>query len=252
VRLTTIGTGTIALSAARSCSSYLVEHGDTRLLMDCGSGTTRRLAELGIAWAAITDVALTHFHIDHHGDLPTLIFAMKYGMLPPRAAPLRIIGPPGTASLVDRLAAAYGAWVAAPGFTLTIQEIEPGGRIALADGAVIEAHKVPHTEESVAYSVEAEARRIVYSGDTGVSTELADWAAGCDVLVLECSLPDAMAIPEHLTPAQCGTLAARARPGRLVLTHLYPPVELVDIESEVRRAFDGRVTIAADGMRIEI
>jgi ribonuclease BN (tRNA processing enzyme) len=47
VRFTALGTGTISLSAARSCSGYLLETSDVRLLVDCGSGVTRRLAELG-------------------------------------------------------------------------------------------------------------------------------------------------------------------------------------------------------------
>ena len=74
-RFTTLGTGTVALSGARGCAGYLYEADGVRLLIDCGSGVTRRLAELGIPWPSITHVALTHFHIDHHGDPPTLVFA---------------------------------------------------------------------------------------------------------------------------------------------------------------------------------
>src|SRR5215471_4621982 len=107
MRFTTLGTGTISLSPGRSCAGYFLEAPDLRLLIDCGSGITRRLAELGFDWPGITHVALTHFHIDHHGDLPTLVFAWKYGYLPSRSAPVEIIGPVGTASLFERLAAAY-------------------------------------------------------------------------------------------------------------------------------------------------
>jgi hypothetical protein len=41
-------------------------------------------------------------------------------MLPARSAPLDVVGPGGTADLLSRLAAAYGDWVTAPGFQLTI------------------------------------------------------------------------------------------------------------------------------------
>src|SRR6185312_6195548 len=111
VRFTALGTGTISLSAARSCAGYLLEAPELRLLIDCGSGITRRLAERGPDWQTITHVAITHFHIDHHGDLPSLIFAWKYGFLPSRTAPVEIIGPVGIAALFERLAAAYGPWV---------------------------------------------------------------------------------------------------------------------------------------------
>jgi ribonuclease BN (tRNA processing enzyme) len=250
-RVRALGTGTIAFSPARSCSGYFVEAGDVRLLMDCGSGTTRRLAELAIDWRAITHVALTHFHIDHHADLPTLIFAFKYGMLPARSAPLQVIGPVGTKSLLERLTAAYGEWVLAPGFPLTVHELEPGAYHDLG-GAGLTPFKVPHTVESVAYSITRGGRRIVYTGDTGVCPELGVWAKDCDLLIAECSLPATMAIPEHLTPEQAGELGRDAQPRMLALTHFYPPVEQVDIAAAVRRSYGGPLTLAHDGWVTEI
>ena len=250
-RVRALGTGTIAFSPSRSCSGYFVEAGDTRLLMDCGSGITRRLAELEIEWQRITHVALTHFHIDHHGDLPTLIFALKYGMLPSRSAPLEIVGPIGTASLLDRLAAAYGEWVTAPGFPIAVRELEPGTLLDLG-GATITPFKVPHTPESVAYSISRGGRRMVYTGDTGVCPELGVWARDCDLLIAECSLPTNMAIAEHLTPEQAGELGMMARPRLLALTHFYPPVERIDIAAEVRRHYTGPLTLAHDGWVNEI
>lgn len=252
MRLTTLGTGTISLAPARSCAGHLVEVGNLRLLLDCGSGITRRLAELTLPWPEITHVALTHFHIDHHGDLPSLIFASKYGILPARSAPLEILGPPGTLALLERLAAAYGAWVLTPGFPITVREIAFGEGVQLDPAVRLDTLKVPHTPESVAYSIARGGRRIVYSGDTGLDDAFADWARGADVLLCECSLPAAMAIPEHLTPEQCGELAARAAPRQLVLTHFYPPVEREDIRAIVAARFPGAVTLAHDGWHIEI
>lgn len=252
MRFTTLGTGTISLSAGRSCAGYLVETNDLRLLIDCGSGIARRLAERGDDWQTITHVALTHFHIDHHGDLPTLIFAWKYGFLPPRSTPITIIGPVGTAALLDKLAAAYGAWLTAPGFPVEIHEITPSDALELPGGVRMTCHAVPHTPESVAYSLERSGRRIVYTGDTGPSDALAAWAQGCDLLVCECSLPASMAIPEHLTPAQCGELAGAATPGHLALTHFYPPVEHVDIRALVGARYTGPVTLATDGWYFDL
>jgi ribonuclease BN (tRNA processing enzyme) len=251
MRLTVLGTGTIAFSTDRSCSGYYVEAGSAKILMDCGSGTTRRVAELGIPWQEITHVALTHFHIDHHGDLPTLIFAWKYGQLPPRATPLDIIGPVGTLDLLTRLTGAHGEWVTAPGYTIRVTELDPGASMDLG-GATLSCTKVPHTPESVAYSITEGSHRLVYSGDTGVSPELAEWARGSDLLVLECSLPTSMAIVEHLTPEQCGEMARLAEPRQLVLTHLYPPVEAMDIPALVGTSFTGPVVVAHDGYRAEL
>ena len=257
-RFRALGTGTVALSPARGCAGYVVQTDDALLLMDCGSGVTRRLAELGIEWQSITHIAITHFHLDHYADLPTLLYAFRYGMLPVRSAPLQIIGPVGTRALFDKLAAVYGAFMTAPVFPQTIHEIEPGGSVDLAAGpptrrpANLSAFKVPHTAESVAYSISLGGRRLVYTGDTGVSPELGEWAKGCDLLVAECSLPAAMAIPEHLTPEQVGELGRAAQPGMLALTHFYPPVEQVDVYGIVRRCYAGPLTLAHDGWAFEI
>ena len=45
--LVTVGTGTVAPSAARSGPAHWVERGDVRLLMDCGAGAIHRLAQFG-------------------------------------------------------------------------------------------------------------------------------------------------------------------------------------------------------------
>jgi ribonuclease BN (tRNA processing enzyme) len=252
VRFTTLGTGTVALSPNRSCAGYLLEVEDLQLLIDCGPGIARRLAELGKSWQTNTHVALTHFHIDHFGDLPTLIFASRRGMWPPRSAPLSIIGPAGIGGMVDRLTTAYGEWMSKPGFPLSVLEMAPDGAIELPGRVRLSCLKVPHTPESVAYSMERGPRRIVYTGDTGVSDTLAAWARDCSLLVCECSLPQAVGIPEHLTPEQCGDLAAAAAPKHLALTHFYPPVEQIDVAAIVGDRFAGPVTLAFDGWSIEI
>ncbi|HEX6631618.1 MAG TPA: ribonuclease Z [Gemmatimonadaceae bacterium] len=251
MRLTTVGSGVVA-SPRRVCSGHLVQADDVRLLMDCGSGVVQRMASLGVRWQEITHVALSHFHNDHVSDLTTLVFAWKWGDLPPRTAPAVLVGPVGTAALLDRLAAALGDWVREPGFPWTVREIAPGGELALADGVTLAAQKTPHTEESVAYALAAGGRRLVYTGDTGYDEGLAAWADGCDLLLAECSLPPAMAIPSHLTPEQVGRLARLARARRLVLTHFYPPVERTDVRAAVAREYDGYVALAHDGATFDI
>lgn len=247
MRLTTVGTGTAAPHPARVQAGHLVEAGAVRLLLDCGSGVVHRMAQLGLDWAGITHVALTHFHADHVEDLANLVVAWRYGQLPPRAAPATVVGPPGTAALLDRLAAALWPSLRAPGFPLHVHELPPGGTLALGDGVTLEARAVPHTAESVAYSVAHGGHRVIYTGDTAPDASLGAWAAGCDLLLAECSLPAELAVPSHLTPEQVGDLAAAAGPGLLVLTHLYPPVEQVDVPALVAARFGGPVVVAHDG-----
>jgi len=93
---------------------------------------------------------------------------------------------------------------------------------------------------------------LVYTGDTGQSRDLANWAAGADLLLAECSLPDDQAVDGHLTPHSVAQLARAAQAKRLVLTHFYPPVEQVDVRAEVARVYQGPVTLASDGDRFAI
>src|SRR5512147_171774 len=69
IRVVTVGTGTAAPHPHRVQSATVVEAGDVRLLVDCGSGSIWRMAALGVAWDQLTHVALTHFHADHTADL---------------------------------------------------------------------------------------------------------------------------------------------------------------------------------------
>jgi ribonuclease BN (tRNA processing enzyme) len=251
MRLTTLGTGT-ASPSTRVNAGHLVEAGTVTLLLDCGSGVVHRMGELQANWLGITHLAFTHFHPDHTLDLTTLMFAWKYGTLPPRSLPLVILGPVGTAQLIERFAAIYGDSVRDPGFPVTVRELAPGERADLGDGVTLEAHKVPHTAESVAYSVERAGARLVFTGDMGFDTAVAEWARGCDVLLAECSLPEQLAVSSHLTPAQVGVLAEVAEPKRLVLTHFYPPVLDEDISEIIALRYSGGVVIADDGWTTEI
>lgn len=252
MELITVGTGTVAPSARRTAAAHYVERGGVRALLDCGPGTLHRLAQFGLPWSDITHVALSHFHPDHFADLPMLVYALKYTTVPPRSEPLVVLGPRGVVRLVKALAEGYGSWLLDPGFPLLIMDVEPGEPFPLDAELSLESFPVPHTEESVAFSLTAPEGRLVYTGDTGPSPELARWAAGCSVLLAECSLPEALALDIHLTPERAGELARAAGAKRLVLTHFYPSVENSDPAQSAASRFGGPVTAAVDGDRFTI
>jgi len=252
MELVVLGSGTVAPSASRTAPAHWIEAGPVRLLLDCGAGTLHRAATLAIPWSEVTHVALTHFHVDHWGELPHLLFAQKWGTEPARTAPLTLLGPVGLQARLTLLAAAFGDWVLEPGYPLEIVEIASGERTTLADDVTLEAHATPHTEESLAYAVGHGGSRLVYTGDTGPSAELATWATDCDLLLAECSLPADRAIAIHLTPEQAGALAREARARRLVLTHFYPPIETVQPAALAAAHCPCPVVAARDGDRFFI
>jgi len=252
IALTVLGSGTVAPSATRVAPAHWVETGSVRLLLDCGAGALHRAASLGVPWHTVTHVALTHFHADHWGELPHLLFALRWGVEPARTAPLTLLGPAGLEARLDHLCGAFGAWVRDPGYPLAIIELPADGERALADGVRLEWTHTPHTDESLAFAVRSGSVRLVYTGDTGPSASLARWAAGCDLLLAECSLPDDRGIAVHLTPSQAGALARETQCKSLVLTHFYPPLDTAQPARGAAGTYAGPIAAARDGDRFVI
>ncbi len=253
-RLVVVGCGTVVPEPDRACSSYWLEVGGGRLLLDCGPGAVQAMARLGLPWAQITDLVITHFHADHVGALPGLFFSLRHGVFPARRERLAVWGPPGTRILFEGLAAALGDFLLDPGFPVDLRELRPGDRGELACGAVLAAHKTEHTDESQAVRVDGPDAAVGYTGDTGPMPGLADFMAGVDLLVSECSLTDEQVGDNHLSPSRVAELAHGARPGVLLLTHVYPQVrERFDVPSLVAAAgWEGDTRLASEGLSIEL
>lgn len=249
--LTVVGSGTLLPDGERSSAAHFVRRAGLRILLDCGSGAVHGMGGLGLPWAELTHVVISHFHVDHVGDLPALLFALRHGA--DRAEPLRIVGPVGTRTLVRRLRDAHGDFVEDPGFPVKIREVESGDVVDAADGVRLRFASTVHTGESLACRVEAAGGTLGYTGDAGYSDELASFMHGVDVLLSECALADPPEIETHLSPAGVARMATVARPGLVVLTHVYPPVEPDEVADLVRDAgWDGPARMAEDGATVVV
>lgn len=254
MRLTVLGSGTLIPSEDHRSAAHLVEIGDARLLLDCGFGTVHGFDRHGVAWESITHAALTHFHPDHVADLAPLLFSLKHGSDPPRTDPLTLLGPPGFPRLLEGLRDTLGDFVLDPGFPLEVVELEREDTWS-DQGVPFRLHcgPTPHTDESVAYRVETADGAVGYTGDTGPGGGVGEFLAGVDALVCECSFPDPPEQENHLTPRGVADLARAARPGLLVLTHVYPQLEREQAADRVHDAgYGGRVVTAHDGLTVEV
>src|SRR5262245_13645687 len=59
-------------------SGYLVEEDGRRLLLDCGPGVLARLRETE-PWPRVDAIVISHFHLDHWGDVLPWAFGGLYG-----------------------------------------------------------------------------------------------------------------------------------------------------------------------------
>lgn len=254
MRLTVLGSGTLLPDDRRRSAAHLVETGPVRLLMDCGSGTLHGFDRHGVAWRGLTHLALSHFHTDHVGDVAPLLFALKWGVRPPREAPLTVLGPPGVDGFMDALGATFGDSVADPGFPVEVVPMAREGSWEVPDAEVrLRTHPTRHTDVSVAWRVESPEGAVGYTGDTGPQPGLGGFFACVDVLVSECSFPEPAPVDTHLTPRGVAEMAREAGPGLLLLTHLYPFLDPEEAAASVTAAgFTGRVRTAWDGTRAEV
>jgi len=252
MRLTIVGSGTVVPEAGRACASIWVEAGDARVLLDAGPGATQHMVRFGLPWSSLTHVAITHFHADHTGDLPYLMFALTHALPRRRTEPLTLLGPAGTMERLRALGDAFGTFILHPGVRLNVRELGDSHVAELASGVDLRVHATGHTAHSIAYRLDTADGALAYTGDTGPDDELAAWLLGVRTLVAECSLPDALALPGHLTPSGVAALARVVRPERLVLTHVYPQLDRATLPALVRQAgWEGEVIVAEDGLALE-
>jgi len=249
--LTVLGAGTCMLSPIRGCSGYWVDAGPVRLRLDAGAGTMHSMSRFGLPWETITHQFISHFHLDHVGELPGLLWCLKFGRRAPRSAPLEILGPVGLAALLESTSALHRANLFAQEFPVIVRELRPGDAVALAEGVTLRVAKTPHTDESLAVRVRAGGREFGYTGDTGWSPDLPRFFRDIDVLIAECSYIDSNRGRPHLWPGEVAMLAREAGARHLVPTHFYFDPEAEGLAERLARDYEGAITIARDGLGVE-
>ena len=192
MRLVTLGTGTVALTAARVCAGHLRGGGRRppaarlrqRRHAPAGASSGSRGAS-SRTWRSRTFTPTTS------RDFATLVFAWKYGDLPGRSAPLVLIGPVGhrdAARASHRRVRRLAARARLPARGARDRARRGASRSATARRCAPRRSRTRTRAWPI--PIERGGRRIVYTGDTGYDPMLAEWARGTDVLLCECSLPD--------------------------------------------------------------
>jgi len=205
---------------------------------------------MGVTYLDLDLVLYTHTHPDHVADLVPLVFACKYGENP-RRRELSIIGARGFKTYFGAIQGAYGRWLQPDLFHIQVREVHDD--VLDYDLFKLIAKPMNHLTESVGYRVEShDGKSIAISGDTDYCANLVELARDVDVLVIESALPDEMKAPGHLTPSLAGRVGREAHCKRMVLTHLYPVCDTVDIVQQCRKEYGGALVIAEDLMRIAV
>jgi ribonuclease BN (tRNA processing enzyme) len=252
MKLTILGSGTCVPSGERNSAGYFVETDGLRMMLDCGAGTVHALARYGLPWEELTHLFVSHFHVDHIGELPALMFAFRWGMSTVRSRELCIAGPRGLDDVIRKLDDALGPRLFDARFPVRTETLNPGTSFEIGPDARLSVFKTPHTEESLGFRIDCDGKSLGYTGDTAYSDEVADFFADVDLLISECSYITPRAGVRHLAVAEVAKLAARAKARRLVVTHFYFKVDDVELKHRIAEQFAGKVIVGRDGVNLAV
>lgn len=267
IEITLLGTGSPLPSPDRAGPATLVRAGGYTFLFDAGRAVGLRLTAAGVVAPMLTGVFLTHLHSDHITDLNDVVTS-RWVMSPGRN-PLPVVGPVGTAVVVDAIMAMLAPDI---GYRLAHHDdldtgpepvvTEAKGGVVFDEGGVrIVAAATDHrpVEPTLGYRIEFEGLSVAIGGDGVPCAGLDELCAGADAYVQTVLRDDLVAavpfqrfvdtIDYHSTVRQAAETAARGGVGTLVFTHQIPaPLpgteqEWVDLASEV---FTGKIVMGVD------
>jgi ribonuclease BN (tRNA processing enzyme) len=239
VKLTVVGCSPAWPNPGGAQSGYLVEDDGTRVLLDCGPGVLAKMRERE-EWPRVDAIAITHFHLDHWGDLVPWVWGAQFGPAHDLERPQLWLPPGGRTVLAelgerlgrpDMFEAAFEVHEFQRGVPFSVGEIE------------VTALKVLHYDlDAYGFRVSANGSVLAYSGDSGPSDALAELARDADLFVCEATLEEPN--PEggtrgHLAADEADDAFRRSGAKRLLLTHR--PKE---------RALDSRFEQVHDGYEL--
>jgi ribonuclease BN (tRNA processing enzyme) len=263
-------------SFGRGETSYIVLiAGVPRVLVDAGSGAFVESGKLNLDLDKMDVVLLTHLHIDHSADLPSVFNARSLSS--DDAITFHIFGPdgggefPSTTKFLHLLFDRGGIYEYQRGFG--VEETIDGKDLAIAlstpekeivsDGDLHVREISTHHGDcpSVAYRVEFKNESITFAGDMDASAlaNLEQLAKNTDLLVVHAAILDppdtpAILLTLHTPPKQLGEAAKIANAKHVLLSHIPPVVE--DRQAEVLRSihvsYAGPVEFAHDGQKVTV
>ncbi len=237
LRITVLGSGTIAAPHRRNPSGYLLYDVEQKsyALLDCGPGILKQICSMGIEPIQIGTVFLSHYHIDHCSDLLALLLN-RYLHDSDSNMTLTVAGPNDIREWFAAQAVWQGSWMNEKG-----PSVLPVEEIGVWKGWKIESCLTGHTYNSLAFMFSKKGKRFFYSGDSGYNSEITKLAQGADLAICECAVPDDKPREGHMTPADLLRLAEQAQPKKLLATHIYPhndPPEFAHTNTAISIAHD--------------
>jgi ribonuclease BN (tRNA processing enzyme) len=144
----------------RRCSSTMIECGESRYFIDMGTQSMEQLITRRIPIETVKSVFITHMHGDHTDGLISFIDLCNWKF---KNVHPKFYLPTDT----EKAKAAINSWLTCNGLSMReFDFIQVNEGLLYDDGIIrITAFRTLHINESYAYLVEAEGKRVFFSGD---------------------------------------------------------------------------------------
>ncbi len=250
LRLTVLGCSTAAPHEVTAAAGFLVQWGQTNLLLDIGQGVVRKMQTV-FDPNDLTAIVIGHMQADHFLDLVGLRYLYPWGE--PAPIPLPVHLPPGGRARLDALADAVSERVGFFDAAFDAVEFDPAAELTIGD-LRIRFFECRHYVPSWGVIVEApDGARLAYTNDTGPSSVVEDAVRDADLLLVESALAsDRHDDPErgHLTAPEAIALARSAGVRAALLVH-YGPDRLAELAGMCAAAGTW-VRPAVDGLTVTV
>ena len=247
--LTILGSAGGSPTRTNPASGYLLESGATSIWIDAGTGAFMELARHTDP-GALNAVTLSHIHVDHCSDIFGLYGYLAFG--PSGVVPVPVFLPQGASEHLAAFARAGEEHVFHSVLDLT--EVGGGTGVVVGDTSIRFGRAV-HPVPALVTRFDAPDGSLVYSGDTGPGSDLADLASGADTLLCEATIAgerDEHTYPYHLTAGEAGGIAAAAGVSTLILTQFAAGIDQEASRAEAAIAFGGKIILAMPGTTFTI
>jgi ribonuclease BN (tRNA processing enzyme) len=249
LRATVLGSSCAVPRPARACSSYLLEGGGSRVILDFGTGAFANAQEY-LRAEEVDAIVISHMHADHFLDLIPLRYALKYG---PRTNDRRVALylPPGGEAVLRGISDALSREPGGDflGEVFDVATYEPERTLRIGPAQLRFAH-TRHYIPAFACRYELGGASVVYSADTAPSEKVVALARGSDLFICEATLcehhSESSTGRGHLTAREAALMARKAGVARLTLTHYPSESTSQDLAGAVRGVFEGEFAIADD------
>ncbi len=259
MKITFLGTSHGITEKGAFCSSALVTAGDARYLVDVGAPVDTLLANLDVPLRDLRGAFITHPHQDHYVGLAQLTYTVEdFGRFLDVAFP--VLTPEG----IDFAALNVFLWGDPRGHERYRVEDPPPRRVrfevypdAPAEGSLIfddgvlrvTAYPVRHIPHSHAFLLEAEGKRVVFTGD--LLRDLSDYPRVATETPVDLVVTEAAHV--RLDDPDTPEILGKSRTPVLVISHRAPgrnPIE--SVEKLAARIAPIKVIAAFDGMTLEV